>query len=677
RYLLALIALCAMLVVPTMTVIAGRTAAGDAVARGARLGRSFLPAHKREAAPIRVALPPAGAPFVVTHSVTLSEMIARGLPWIVDAWLAGLFMLVARLIVGIVGVRRVANRGVSGVPPGVRTVAEEIAAHLGLRRAIRVLESTRVDVPMVVGWVAPAVLLPASLLTGLTPAQIEMLLAHELAHIRRYDTIANFAATIVESLLFYHPAARWISRRVREEREDCCDDLAIAATRCDRVAYGRALLAVEEFRGMSLPLATAATDGSLLRRIRRLLDGERKNNQAASAWSATIVIVSMLVIVAVGRIAGATVHPRAGRMPLHAASALASALGRDSFPARQTKAPGTASKTVTRVVSPERTPMPNHKILIGAAVVAVAAANAGAQSTPSFAGKWTIAGCDGCADSSNVAALRTRNALAPGWGADVTVRQDRNTLSVIDSTPRTDAKTVYSLSEPAAAQASRDSNGYTHVVIRTSELAFVQSTPAWKGNSLVIPVTATRDSTSVSYTMTLSVDSSGDLLVEWALRSGRLVVGGIRMDFSSDVGPGFHGSGRDKLTLRYRRVPAQRGTASGPEDFPRNSVGVPNVISVLATGVEFPYPVYLSHAAAAIHLQARQNPPGAVEVRFVIGRDGSIGPEGIRLTKSSSAYSFDQQVIAAVADAGDSNRLGPLPAGFGGGTLPVILSVIR
>ena len=85
-----------------------------------------------------------------------------------------------------------------------------------------------VEVPTVIGWLRPVVLMPASALSGMGPQQLEAILAHELAHIRRHDYLVNLLQTVVETLLFYHPAVWWLSGRIRVERENCCDDLAVS-----------------------------------------------------------------------------------------------------------------------------------------------------------------------------------------------------------------------------------------------------------------------------------------------------------------------------------------------------------------------------------------------------------------------------------------------------------------
>jgi uncharacterized protein involved in exopolysaccharide biosynthesis len=122
----------------------------------------------------------------------------------------------------------------------------------------------------VIGWLRPVILLPFSSLVGLAPGQIEAILVHELAHIRRFDHLVNLFQCLVETLMFYHPVLWWLTNWVRDERENCCDDVVLSVC-SDRLAYARALATLEEYRSPLSPLALAATDGSLLGRIRRLL----------------------------------------------------------------------------------------------------------------------------------------------------------------------------------------------------------------------------------------------------------------------------------------------------------------------------------------------------------------------------------------------------------------------
>src|SRR5437867_3449318 len=169
------------------------------------------------------------------------------LPWIVALWLAGVLVLSARLAWGWIATRRLGAMGTRPAPVACVEALERLAARLRVSRPVRVLESAVLQVPAVLGWVRPVILVPASALTGLTPLQLDALLAHELAHVRRYDYLVNLIQSVIETLLFYHPAVWWISWRVRQEREHCCDDLAVAACG-DAHFYAAALLGMERLR---------------------------------------------------------------------------------------------------------------------------------------------------------------------------------------------------------------------------------------------------------------------------------------------------------------------------------------------------------------------------------------------------------------------------------------------
>ena len=174
------------------------------------------------------------------------------------------------------------------------------------RRAITLLESTLVDVPTVIGWLKPVVLLPASAVAALSPQQLEAILAHELAHIRRHDYLVNLLQTLVETVLFYHPAVWWLSRRIRIERENCCDDLAVSLCG-DPVAYANALADLESLRSETAPthhIAMAATGGALLQRVRRLLGAPSSHSGRGPAWlagSVALLLIGGIVVGADGR----------------------------------------------------------------------------------------------------------------------------------------------------------------------------------------------------------------------------------------------------------------------------------------------------------------------------------------------------------------------------------------
>ena len=143
------------------------------------------------------------------------------------------------------------------------------------------------------------------MLTGLPPEQLEAILAHELAHIRRHDYLVNLFQTAAEMLLFYHPAVYWVSHRIRTEREHCCDDLAVCVCG-DSVTCARALTRIAELDRAPSP-AVAASGGQLLGRIRRLLGMRAPRSPQASRWLAGVIGFGLLLAVGAGMVAGPVV----------------------------------------------------------------------------------------------------------------------------------------------------------------------------------------------------------------------------------------------------------------------------------------------------------------------------------------------------------------------------------
>jgi beta-lactamase regulating signal transducer with metallopeptidase domain len=228
--------------------------------------------------------------------------VERLVPPVMLVWLVGIAFLSLRLLSGWLWVQRLRTHGVAPASDHCRQLARRLSRRLHIGRAITLLESTLVDVPTVIGFLKPVVLLPASALGGLTPQQLEAILAHELAHIRRHDYLVNLLQTLVETVLFYHPAVWWVSRRIRIERENCCDDLAVSLCG-DRIAYAAALADLEALRSEPAPdhhIAMAATGGSLLLRVRRLLGAPASHTGRGPAWLAGSVATLLIGGIALG-----------------------------------------------------------------------------------------------------------------------------------------------------------------------------------------------------------------------------------------------------------------------------------------------------------------------------------------------------------------------------------------
>ncbi|MEQ1904781.1 MAG: M56 family metallopeptidase [Pirellulaceae bacterium] len=235
-------------------------------------------------------------PVPAQSEVTWRETLSASFPYFVVLWCAGVLVLSLRLLGGLWRVRQWRRGGVAIESPELIMLVTRLGKKLGLTRRFDLLESASAAVPAVIGWIKPAVIVPTSLLSGLTTAELESLLAHELAHIRRHDYLVNLLQTVIETLLFYHPAIWWLSGVVRCERENCCDDLAVEVCG-NKLDFVRALARMEELRCGEPGLALSARGGSLLGRVERLVAPERLTS---SRWPAGVAALISVTAVAIG-----------------------------------------------------------------------------------------------------------------------------------------------------------------------------------------------------------------------------------------------------------------------------------------------------------------------------------------------------------------------------------------
>lgn len=223
-----------------------------------------------------------GPPFTENVFPTAAHVSHRSssldtLPWLVEAWLFGVAFLSLRSAGGFLMLQRERRR--RSTPPSARVldICRTLQRQLRLERTIRYCECKWLQAPAVIGWFRPVVLLPVTALTGLSEEQLRSVVAHELAHIQRLDPFVNLFQIAVETLLFYHPAVWWLNKRIRAEREHCCDDVAVS--RCGNpVEYARALTLMEEWRSAPV-LAMAANRGPLSERIFRVLGRKTAANE--------------------------------------------------------------------------------------------------------------------------------------------------------------------------------------------------------------------------------------------------------------------------------------------------------------------------------------------------------------------------------------------------------------
>ncbi|NBB73949.1 MAG: hypothetical protein GVY35_09735, partial [Bacteroidetes bacterium] len=292
RYAVSLVALTVLLALPAatwMTLPSPAPSGGDEAIAVQAISVG-------EAASAVSATPTATAPTAWT--TLLQSTIDGSLPWLVAGWLVGVLLLGGRLLGGWVYAARLRRRHARPIDAVWQRRVDDLADRLGLRRVVRVWQSSHIDVPMVMGWLRPIVLVPAGVLTGLPPQQVDALIAHELSHIQRHDVLVGWTQVVAETLFFYHPAVWWVSRQLRTEREHCCDDRAVAVCR-DRLTYARALTTLATQRTAQPAGALAASDGPLLTRVRRLVKPSSTTSTRDRMTAALALggVLAMLVVV--------------------------------------------------------------------------------------------------------------------------------------------------------------------------------------------------------------------------------------------------------------------------------------------------------------------------------------------------------------------------------------------
>lgn len=257
RYNLSLSALVLMVASPVVTFFVLRSASERAV----------------ESSPIKEAwqtieaLP--NSPVAVPASVVSSLASVDWLRWFVCAWIAGVLVFGIRALGGWMILERLRREKAEPIAANLLRRCVILQQRLGLSRTVSYLQSQLMDSPAVVGWFRPLILLPVTALSGLSPEELDAVIAHELGHIKRLDCFVNLFQIAAETVLFYHPAVWWVSRSVRLERENCCDDMAVRV--CGNAStYARALTLMETWR-VAPALVLAANSGSLKSRISRLL----------------------------------------------------------------------------------------------------------------------------------------------------------------------------------------------------------------------------------------------------------------------------------------------------------------------------------------------------------------------------------------------------------------------
>jgi beta-lactamase regulating signal transducer with metallopeptidase domain len=282
RYALALAAMISMFLVAVVTLgyeeMRLLMDGGSIAAQSTAVPSSHAPVGHvvAPAAPAQITATTASRDLVASIATLVPMSLVRWMPWIDAMWLAGVLILSLRTVGGWMLIRRLRMSSMIEIPENVRSAFDRLAQKMGIVRRLDLLVCERISGPLAMGVFRSVVLLPVSALTHLSPDQLEVVLAHELAHIRRGDYLWNMIQTAVETLFFFHPAVWWLGGHLRQQRELCCDDVALACC-ADPVVYATALLRLEEQRGSRLQLAMAldghGSGSGLKARIVRILDG--------------------------------------------------------------------------------------------------------------------------------------------------------------------------------------------------------------------------------------------------------------------------------------------------------------------------------------------------------------------------------------------------------------------
>ncbi len=243
---------------------------------------------------------------LLSYPELLPSILAYSLPYFSLMWLASIVALTIKLLLEVRNVNNLPRHSCVSPSPALVQRFDELARQIKLTTPPKLLISLKAQVPMAIGWLKPVVLLPASMVSGLDSTQLEMLILHELAHIRRHDYLINFLQTLIELLFFFHPSVHWIGKQMRHEREYCSDDIAVQ--HCgNAIAYAHTLTDTASLCAKghfhTIPtMAMAASGGDLKARVVRLVDHHCAPTSTPSKWLAAISLLLALTLLSVNQL---------------------------------------------------------------------------------------------------------------------------------------------------------------------------------------------------------------------------------------------------------------------------------------------------------------------------------------------------------------------------------------
>lgn len=245
--------------------------------------------------------PAAAVNSMSTHSQMIGyycQILESHIPFIVLLWSLGVFILSLRFAGGLFYVQRLKHYQTNDITQIWSHRLNELGERIHLKKSFRLIESAKIQIPVVIGFLKPVILVPAGVLTGLPAAQVDAILAHELAHIYRRDFLVNIFQSIINVIYFFHPVVWWMSSVIRSERENCCDDIALAITG-DKLTLARALTTIYElnFKVPHIAMAVFRNRFHLFKRIKRLTHTRSLAPNPVNGYlAACLFIIGILIL---------------------------------------------------------------------------------------------------------------------------------------------------------------------------------------------------------------------------------------------------------------------------------------------------------------------------------------------------------------------------------------------
>lgn len=265
-------------------------------------------------------------------------------PILVALYMAGVGVMCIKLFADLAQLQQIRKQ--QGLPADTawEQYLRKLSKQLQIPRKVKLLVSQHIQVPVMMGFLKPVILVPIAMFNNLSAEQLEAILLHELAHVKRNDYILNIFQSIVETTLFFNPFVWWISKYIRLEREHCCDDMVIAHT-VQPLHYAKALVALEEYRFTTNPMAMAAADNKqhLFYRIKRIMEMKTSHLNYSQKLMAVLIIAVGLTAIAWITPSAKQDNKAAAAKPAIAAAPAATPANQDTVPAKS----GTPAPTPT------------------------------------------------------------------------------------------------------------------------------------------------------------------------------------------------------------------------------------------------------------------------------------------------------------------------------------------